>query len=94
MNIIRLWAREIPSIERVWLFGSRARGSHKCDSDLDLAFELTDGELDWYDRRDWPALNLPIVVDMQFYNPTDLSSKKVGPGVRKDGIVIYDKMNV
>lgn len=39
-KIVASWAKENPSISRVWFFGSRVRGNHKADSDLDIAVEL------------------------------------------------------
>ncbi len=34
---VRLWAAEKSLVRRVYLFGSRARGDHRPDSDVDLA---------------------------------------------------------
>src|SRR5438105_638499 len=34
------WASRHPQIKRVYLFGSRVRGDHHRDSDLDIAVEL------------------------------------------------------
>ena len=36
------WARATPEMERLCLFGSRCRGDHRADSDLDLAVEVSD----------------------------------------------------
>jgi|KBSSwiStaDraftv2_1062776.scaffolds.fasta_scaffold00845_20 predicted nucleotidyltransferase len=36
---LRLWAAGNPLIVRLWLYGSRARGDHRDDSDLDIAVE-------------------------------------------------------
>ena len=38
---IRAWAKLNGNIREVWLFGSRARGSAKPRSDVDLAIALT-----------------------------------------------------
>jgi predicted nucleotidyltransferase len=43
------WAFLTPSVREVWLFGSRAKSSHRPDSDIDLAIVLmppTEGT-DW-----------------------------------------------
>ncbi len=37
---VREWAKRTPSVEEVWLFGSRAKGRAKPDSDVDLALTL------------------------------------------------------
>jgi predicted nucleotidyltransferase len=34
---IRQWAARTPSVQQVWLFGSRARDEAEPDSDVDLA---------------------------------------------------------
>lgn len=39
IEAIRSWAAEKPFMIRVWIFGSRARGDHRPDSDLDIAIE-------------------------------------------------------
>ena len=37
---IAAWAGRKPLIKRVFIFGSRVRGDHRNDSDLDVAIEL------------------------------------------------------
>jgi predicted nucleotidyltransferase len=37
------WARDRRVIRQLWLFGSRARGDHRPDSDIDLAIVLAPG---------------------------------------------------
>lgn len=44
-----------PAVERVWLFGSRARGDHFERSDIDLAIEAPG-----IDRAEWVALHLDL----------------------------------
>lgn len=34
------WAESKPFVKRLWVFGSRTRGDHKPDSDLDVAIEI------------------------------------------------------
>lgn len=40
VDSIRRWALQEPEVVRVWLFGSRAKGTHRIDSDVDLAVEI------------------------------------------------------
>ena len=49
---------EHPAVERVWLFGSRARGDHFERSDIDLAIEAPT-----MDRYDWLKLSLDFEED-------------------------------
>ena len=46
---IRKWASQTASVKEVWLFGSRANGRARPDSDIDLAIELMPpaGNHDW-----------------------------------------------
>lgn len=43
------WARQKPLVHRVFIFGSRARGDHRPDSDLDIAIELDPAEFNGSD---------------------------------------------
>ena len=47
-----------PTVERVWLFGSRARSDHFERSDIDLAIEAPT-----MDRYDWLKLSLDFEED-------------------------------
>jgi predicted nucleotidyltransferase len=38
--VLRAWGRANPGVVAINVFGSRARGKARADSDLDLAFEL------------------------------------------------------
>jgi predicted nucleotidyltransferase len=46
---LRVWAASHDAVEALWLFGSRARGDARLESDVDLALELTSksGDTDW-----------------------------------------------
>lgn len=41
ITILRKWAEVHPEISKVVVYGSRARGEHRPDSDFDVAVELT-----------------------------------------------------
>ena len=53
-DLVRRLARH-PAIERVWLFGSRARGDNFERSDIDLAIEAPR-----IDRGEWAKLHLDL----------------------------------
>jgi predicted nucleotidyltransferase len=40
ISILRRWAQLHPEVVRVIIYGSRARGEHRPDSDFDVALEL------------------------------------------------------
>ena len=79
------------SVEKVVLFGSRARGDHTPRSDYDLAVY---GELQPHEivllrsafREDLPTLHKIDAVFMQ--NQTDETFIKK---IEKEGVIIYDK---
>lgn len=61
-SLIAAWAKTHPEIQRVFLYGSRIRGNHRLDSDLDVAVEIEAAENDsdafttWMcDQSEWTA---------------------------------------
>ena len=40
-DALRSWAQGEPNVKRAWIFGSRARGDQRDDSDLDVAVEIS-----------------------------------------------------
>ena len=44
------WAIGKPLVRRIWFFGSRVRGDHRVDSDLDIAIELDPAEFTGVDE--------------------------------------------
>jgi uncharacterized protein len=89
-NLARRLARH-PAVERVWLFGSRARGDNFERSDIDLAIEAPT-----MDPYDW----LKIKLDFEDEAPTllliDLVRLEEGPPllrdqVRDEGILVYER---
>ena len=90
---IRTWAGDQPEILEVWLYGSRARGNNRDNSDIDLAI-VTAGE-DFGSRfscwafGEWrTTLKLSREVHLEWHDP-NTSTEKVGPGVEQDGICLY-----
>jgi predicted nucleotidyltransferase len=80
-----------PAVDRVWLFGSRARGDNFERSDIDLAIEAPS-----IDRNDW----LKIKLDFEDEAPTllliDLVRFEGAPEhlreqIRDGGIVVYER---
>ena len=98
-DAIRSWAGAIPSVDRVSLYGSRARGTPRPDSDLDLAVYVRalDGEhLDeWINNRQrWQqalSARLGIEVDLEFAN--EEAEKVVAPAVAREGITIFQRQD-
>jgi predicted nucleotidyltransferase len=79
------------AVERVWLFGSRARGDNFERSDIDLAIEAPG-----MDRYDW----LKIALDFGDEAPTLLSidlirleeaPEHLRQDIREEGILLYER---
>jgi predicted nucleotidyltransferase len=92
-----LWAHVHDRIDKLFVFGSRARGDHRPDSDLDVAVLLTgeeDGERLGYwicmaERWRAQLADLPVKVDLQYADPE--TDERVWPGVQRDGRLIYSR---
>jgi predicted nucleotidyltransferase len=89
-DLARRLARH-PAVERVWLFGSRARGDNFERSDIDLAIEAPA-----MDDHDW----LKIKLDFEDEAPTllliDLVRLEEAPEdlreqIRDEGILVYER---
>ncbi|MCD8015283.1 MAG: nucleotidyltransferase domain-containing protein [Lachnospiraceae bacterium] len=78
---------KIHSIEKVILFGSRARGNHTDRSDIDIA--LKGGDFDAFERdikEKTHSLLMFDVVDLNKHISDDLMAE-----IARDGVVIYEK---
>lgn len=62
IEAIRTWAAGNENVAEVWLFGSRAKGTARPDSDVDLALVLMPGILG-YPGHDWPEGNYQALGD-------------------------------
>jgi predicted nucleotidyltransferase len=84
------WARKYPEIRAIYLYGSRARGENRPDSDIDLAVQMGFGEwFGWIRRfRANPDLELSHPVDLE-WSEKDAGLERVGRGVERDGKLIY-----
>ena len=86
IEIILAQARRL-DLDRVILFGSRARGDHREHSDIDLAVKGADvGRFQFYLDEYAPTLLKFDVIDLSRPLAPELLSS-----IRKDGIILYDK---
>jgi len=69
---LRAWAERTPEVNRVWLFGSRIRGTQDPKSDLDVAVEHSGGGDSGSRQEAWrlelrTLMRLPL--DLWTYDP-------------------------
>jgi predicted nucleotidyltransferase len=90
------WARGYPSIDRLWVIGSRAKGTASLTSDLDLALDLVSGvdnelaELIQI-RQSKRALASAIGVEVKdIYLRSDRTAKTFG-AAEEHGILLYKR---
>jgi predicted nucleotidyltransferase len=88
------WARRHREIQEVWLYGSRARGDNRPDSDIDLAIVMDfAGYIFWHASfKAKPDLQLSHTVDLQWHHPNATDLEIVGPGVRRDVILLFRRV--
>jgi predicted nucleotidyltransferase len=96
---IREWAAATPVVRRAWLFGSRVRGSHRPDSDLDVAIEhdRLSGDAStlatWIgEAGSWRAELAPQLqhrLDLWSYDP--VRTPKIDNALRAGAILIYER---
>lgn len=96
-QLIGQWAAKKPLISKIYLYGSRARGSHRPDSDVDLAIVIAtedEGEA-WghfaFEKVGWTEeLEGLLHCRVHLETPDFEADTKVAPGVDADGQLLYD----
>ncbi len=91
LDTIKDHLASLPEVERIVLYGSRARGDNGPRSDIDLAVECSDaGEAPWseiwaYLEYDAPTL---LSIDLTRLNkaPEELRKR-----IERDGITLYER---
>lgn len=75
-----LLSKFLPAQTKIWVFGSRIKGTAKQFSDLDLAIELTQAmsKTDWIDlKAAFDQSLLPMKVDLVRFDEIDDSFKAI-----------------
>ena len=97
------WAANKPLVNRLWVFGSRVRGDHRPDSDLDVAIELdlsaakgaddSGGFATWSFNTDGWLQELEqllgLKVDMQHFAGDQTPTIK--NGLERSSVLVYSK---
>lgn len=86
LNNIRSFA-EKHNVQKVILFGSRARGTHTERSDIDIAVVGGNFDAFYWDIKD----NTHSLLMFDIVNMDDFTSDDLRKEIDKDGITIYEK---
>ncbi|MDP2026507.1 nucleotidyltransferase family protein [Sulfuriferula sp.] len=96
--VVASWARQQRLVERVYFFGSRVRGDHQPESDLDIAVQLIYPEVDtalahWTFELDaWVSqlsAILPWELDLQLLAPD--GTPTISAGVSRSSVLVYER---
>jgi predicted nucleotidyltransferase len=82
---------ELPFIEEIYLYGSRARGDNTERADIDLAIKLTDD-----DQNKWHEIMETIesadtLLEIDYLKINDCTNEKLLKNITEDGVLLYEK---
>lgn len=100
-NIIAEWARGEPLVVRAYIFGSRARGDYREDSDLDVAVEIRRGAGDENVLETWiferkrmeERLAKLLPYKLQLENLDNSNTPTVLSGIQRSSMLVYEAMD-
>ncbi len=97
--IVGHWAADEPLIRKAYIFGSRAKGTERSDSDLDVAVEVDRLAGDANDLATWLfekdelssrlQSRVPCELQLELFDPNN--TPHVVGGVRDGGVLVYDQ---
>lgn len=89
LEMILAVIRRHPTVKKVVLFGSRARGDAQQGSDIDLAIAAPDMDFDEYLRlrRELAELNIPYMVNL--LKLEYISDQALQENIRNEGRILY-----
>lgn len=96
------WASSEPLIRKAYLFGSRVRGAHKPDSDLDVAVEIFTLQGDSNPFTTWTSEAqrlkasitgvVPVTIDLDWYGG-EAETPCIHQALEQSNVVVYDVEN-
>jgi predicted nucleotidyltransferase len=100
-EIVATWAAQKPLIRRVYLFGSRVRGTYNETSDLDVAIELDQSECrdecqgmaTWIcETQGWkPELDAVIPHEVQVVRYAGNDTPVIEEALKVSRLLVYEK---
>lgn len=95
-ELVAAWAATNPKIDLAYLVGSRAEGTSRADSDLDVAITLVEGcgYTDWfYESDDW-IVELQKMMETKIHllrGGGSLPNEVVEQAILDHGILVYKR---
>ncbi|MDR2010098.1 MAG: nucleotidyltransferase domain-containing protein [Bacteroidales bacterium] len=89
-KIISIFA-EFPALEKVWLYGSRAKGNFQPYSDIDITLQGNALNIEIQHQIEWALddLFLPYTFDVSILSA--ISNQNLLAHINRVGILIYEK---
>ena len=96
IDAIRTWAMGTRTVQRVYIVGSRAKGTARHDSDLDVALTLTPsaGNTEWFFESDRWKEELQKLLDVKLHllrGSVDLGNTVVATAVAEHGMLVFER---
>jgi uncharacterized protein len=89
LEALRRTLRRFPFIKEARIFGSRATGTARRASDIDLAVSAPSATpAEWADMRE--ALDeAPVIYEIDLVRPEETASERLKQTIARDGVVIH-----
>jgi hypothetical protein len=75
-------------VEKAVLFGSRARGDNRENSDIDIAFYTDSKEVFHFLKDEMDQIDTILKIDL--FDAKNIKKQPLLDGIKKDGIIIYE----
>ena len=75
-------------IQKIVLFGSRARGTHRERSDIDIAVSGGDADAFYWDIKE----NVHSLLSFDIVDLDSGASEDLKKEIEKDGVILYEKV--
>jgi predicted nucleotidyltransferase len=87
--VLRAACRRFPAVREVRVFGSRATGTARRASDLDLAISASGATAaDWAELCD--ALeNAPLIYELDLVRPEQTANERLKEKITREGVIVY-----
>ncbi|MBE3568904.1 MAG: nucleotidyltransferase domain-containing protein [Bacillales bacterium] len=80
-----------PVIQKVVLFGSRARGDYRKTSDIDLVIYTNNATCSQQNWIEYQIQEMPTLLKIDILFMDRVSKEKLIANIEKDGMVVYER---